>query len=200
MNMNLYGNRGMELETLVELANGRYRADGVAIVEKQHTHFTPIRNCKGKIISCKVHEKATVDFLGRYQYIPVAIEAKHTSTDRIRFDAVQDHQATFLDDFVGSSRNVFGAVLVSFKMERFFLVPWIFWRNGRILWKEKRGTSAEVLSFGMKWTTPGKASVSADELNPKWEVDMNGKYGLDYLSKIDTYIQVAGVIKDRKAI
>lgn len=183
-----YANRGMSLESFVEFANARYQHYGIAVVEKQHTHFIPIRNRQGKIVSCKVEEKATVDFMGRYRGIPVAIECKHTSSDRIRFSEVKDHQSAFLNDFVGEYGLGFGAVLVSFKMERFFLVPWAFWSAARDMWIRDRGEKAAVIEYGMSWTTPGKASVSASELLPEWEIKLNNKYGLAYLSKIDTYM------------
>lgn len=188
--MTNYANRGMQFEEFVEYANARYRHHGMAIVEKVPTEFIPIRNRYGKVISCKVERKAPVDFMGRYLNTPVAIEAKHTSTDRIRFDAVQDHQAQFLDDFVGKHGLGFGAVLVSFKMERFFLVPWQFWKCGRENWKltKGKGKGKAIGIYGMSWETPNKASVSADELLPEWEVKPNNKYGLAYLSKIDTYM------------
>lgn len=185
-----YSNRGMQLEEFIEYANTRYRNAGIAVVVKQPTPFIPIRNRKGQVVSCKVEQKATVDFMGRYRNIPVAIEAKHTSSDRIRFSEVKDHQAQFLDDFVGENGEGFGAVLVSFKMERFFLVPWQFWSEARNLWKETKGDKGTVIQYGMKWETTGKASVSASEFLPEWEVKPNNKYGLAYLSKIDTYMNV----------
>lgn len=185
-----YANRGMAFEELIEYSNKRYRNDGAAIVEKVPTEFIPIRNRYGKVINCKVEKKAPVDFMGRYRNTPVAIESKHTSSERINFSEVQDHQARFLDDFVGEYGLGFGAVLVSFKLERFFLVPWSFWKAGRDLWKnpKTKGKKENVLAYGMSWTTTGKASVSADELLPEWEVKPNGKYGLAYLSNIDRYI------------
>ena len=190
--MTNYANRGMSLESFVEYANQRYRNDGIAVVEKQHTKVIPLWDKRKKrIMNCKVEEKATVDFIGRYRCIPVAIEAKHTSTDRISFNEIKEHQAKFLDDFIGDYGLGFGAVLVSFKLERFFLVPWQFWAMGRDLWnsKDNKGKREIVNAYGMRWETTGKASVSADELNPEWEVKLNNKYGLAYLSKIDTYVQ-----------
>lgn len=188
--MTNYANRGMQLEEFVEYANARYRHHGIAVVEKQHTHFIPIRNRYGKIVNCKVEQKATVDFMGRYRNIPVAIEAKNTNSNRIRFSEVKDHQAQFLDDFIGENGLGFGAVLVSFSMQRFFLVPWQFWKCGRENWKlmKGKGRGKAIGIYGMSWETPSKASVSADELLPEWEVKPNNKYGLAYLSKIDTYI------------
>lgn len=183
-----YANRGAFFEELITFSNQRYRNAGIAVVWKVPTPFIPIRNGQGKIINCKVEEKSCTDYLGRYRNTPVAIEAKHTSSNRIRFDAVQDHQAQFLDDFVGEYGLGFGAVLVSFNMERFFLVPWHFWKKGRELWINNRGAKETVAVYGMKWTTTGKASVSADDLLPEWEVKLNNKYGLPYLSKLDTYV------------
>ena len=192
--MTTYANRGMNLESLIEYANARYRANGVAIVEKQNTKFIPLRNQYTKQInSCKVEKKATVDFMGRYKTIPVAIEAKHTKTNRIRFDAVQNHQAEFLTDFCKDEQG-FGAVLVSYNMERFFLVPWEFWKAGRTSWEKYKGKYRHaVMKYGVDWKPPGKASVSADELPQEFEVKINNKYGLAYLSKIDTYIAFRNV-------
>ena len=112
-----YSNRGKNFEELIQYTNARYRNSGIAIVEKIPTEFIPIRNKCGNVINCKVDRKAPVDFMGRYRNIPVAIEAKHTSTDRIRFSEVKDHQAQFLNGFVGEHGLGFGAVLVSFKMQ-----------------------------------------------------------------------------------
>lgn len=183
-----YANRGGIFEEFISYSNKRYRKNGDAVVWKVPTPFIPIRNSQGKIVSCKVEEKSCTDYLGRYRNIPVAIEAKHTKSKRIRFDEVKDHQAQFLDDFIGDYGVGFGAVLVSFNMERFFLVPWQFWAEARDLWKNNKGKKETIVQYGMKWETTGKASVSADELLPEWEVKPNNKYGLAYLSKIDTYI------------
>ena len=130
--------------------------------------------------------------MGRYRNIPVAFEAKHTAGNRIKFSEVQDHQARFMDAFIGEHDHGFGAVIVSFNMERFFLVPWAFWKAGRDEWQrtKKRGYHVEVTKYGMTWKTPGLASVSADELLPEWEIRLNNKYTLPYLSKIDTYLGV----------
>lgn len=187
-----YSNRGQIFESFIEFSNARYRAAGLAVVEKQHTHFIPIRNRQGKIVSCKVEEKATVDYLGRYRNIPVAIEAKHTKDKRIRFNEVKEHQAQFLSDFTDND-GAFGAVVVSFDLERFFLVPWEFWRDARDWWNNKNSTctgytyNLHGANF-FKWKR--KASISADELPEEWEIKPNNKYGLAYLSKIDTYMNV----------
>lgn len=184
--MTTYANRGMPFEGFIEYANSRYRAAGIAVVEKQHTHFVPIRNRKGKIVRCKVEEKATVDFMGRYKDIPVAIEVKHTNSRRIRLKEVKEHQRKFLDDFT-KYPGTFGAVLVSFGLERFFLVPWDFWRFAIKSW-DSGGDQIHARICGAEFDWKVMASISEDEIPEEWEVKPNNKYGLAYLSKIDTYM------------
>lgn len=184
-------NRGMQLEELISLANGLYYEDGIACVHKVPTEFLPLRDYRGIVVNCKVTHKSCVDYLGRYKNIPVAIEAKHTAEERIAFDRVEPHQASFLDTFCGNGYGM-GFVCVSFAMTRFFVVPWCYWSVARKAWLERpRGSkTAEKISvdaFGSKWITPGRASVKADELLPKWEIKVGGKFLFPYLKNIKHY-------------
>lgn len=183
---NTYANRGRPLEDLMKIANERYKAAGRAAVHKVPTEFLPIRDARGEVVSCKVEEKSCVDFLGRYLTIPVAVEAKHTEEKRIRFDRVEPHQASFLDDWCRSPGGV-GLVVVSFHMKRFFAVPWAFWKAARDVWAADgpRGASAPVSGYGWLWDTPGLASVASEELLPDWEIRMGGRYALPYLDIIE---------------
>ena len=186
-----YANRGEDFETFIRFANDLYKMRKVAVISKQATEFIPIRDRRGKICGAKVEEKATVDFLGRYKQYPIAIEAKKTSTDSIRWDAVQSHQADFMDDFT-SCPGTIGMVVVSFGMKRFYAIPWVFWQqayNARVRPGRTRTTRVEVKAFGQTWTIPNKFSVRMDELNPEWEIpDYNPQYGLHYLMKAEQYI------------
>lgn len=176
-------NRGMAFEALIEFANATYRNRGVAVVLKQSTRFIPIRDAGGAIITAKVEEKASVDYIGRYAGIPVALEAKHSEEPRIRFDRVEEHQKDYLDDWVRGD-GAMAAVLVSFGMNRFFSVPWVFWRAAREAW-ERGKEIVTVDAYGWSWRTPGMASVSAEQLLPSWEIRPGGEYGLNYLAIFD---------------
>lgn len=94
---NTFANRGRDFEEFIIQVNDLYTRSGKAVVYKVPTEFLPIRDSTGQIKSCKVEHKSCVDFLGRYNSTPVAVEAKQTHTGRIDFDAVQPHQAAFLD-------------------------------------------------------------------------------------------------------
>jgi len=182
-------NRGRPFEDLLYLAHSRYQTSGQACVHKVPTEFLPLRDHRGQIVSCKVEHKSCVDYLGRYCGTPVAVEAKHTEDRRIRFDRVEPHQAAYLNDFCKFDAAV-GLVVVSFSMKRFFAVPWIFWRAGMEAWitNGQRGTSVPVNAYGMYWNTPGKASVSPEELLPIWEIRQGGKFVLPYLDIINDIV------------
>lgn len=177
-----HGNRGMTLEEIVKLSNLRYRHTGVAVITKIPTEFLPIRNRSGKVVNCKANGKASVDFIGRRMDEPIAIEAKETNDGLIRYDAVQEHQKDFLDDFMDNGEGL-SYVLVSFSLERFYMVPWRYWRVGRAAWKEAQRQGkrkAEIITVD-GWNTNGKASLKESDLLPEWEVKMNTRVGLDYL-------------------
>lgn len=186
-------NRGKSFESYIEYTNQAYRARGIAIIEKQYVEMLPIRNSAGKVVACKVGEKSTVDYIGRFGRIPIAVEAKNTQTKAIRFDAVQDHQARFLQEFTADGAGI-GIVLVSFGLEKFYAVPSEFWITAREAWwtAQRRGKkTAEkitITKYGQTWTTPGKASVRPEELLPEWECFTNYRYGIHYLAQVEQYI------------
>lgn len=180
-----YANKGRAFEDLIEFANAQYRRQSIAVIGKQNTKFLPIRNGQGQLVSAKVEEKATVDYLGRYRNIPVAVEAKHTENDRILFSRVEPHQAEYMDDFCKDPEAV-GIVLVSFKLQRFFAVPWQFWKQARDAWEAGKGkTQLSVEAYRWSWYTPGMASANAAQLHPEWEIKTGGTSGLPYLDIIE---------------
>lgn len=182
-----HANRGRTLEDFLEFANNQYRRQNLALITKQHTKFIPIRNGKGQVATVKVDEKATVDYMGRYKDIPVALEAKHTKEQRISFSRVEDHQAEYLDDWEKDEKSI-GLVVISFGLTKFYAIPWPFWKAARDAWENKKGNKAEKVTvkvYGWEWTTPGMASTSADQLLPDWEIKPGGRTGLPYLEIIE---------------
>lgn len=187
-------NRGKAFESYIEYANRAYRNHDIAIIEKQYVEMLPIRDGRGRIITCKIGTKSTVDYLGRYGPVPIAMEAKHTRDDSIRFDAVQDHQARFLEAYTRGGMAI-GLVLVSFNLDRFYAVPAAFWIAAREAWADaqrKHKRTAEKITItkhDQTWITPGKASVRPEELLPEWEVFNHRNYGLHFLEGAERYIE-----------
>lgn len=185
-----YANRGAALETFVKFANSRYRQKGVAHIEKQNTEFIPLRDRNGNLVSCKVEQKATFDFLGRYKQYPIAIEAKNSNDNTIRWDRVEPNQARDMDDFCREPGTI-GIVLVGFGLNSFYAIPWTFWSKAyevRVT-RGDRKAPVTVEAFGTTWTIPTKASLREDEIPPEFRVDNhNTTYGLHYLAKAEAYI------------
>ena len=183
-------NRGADLERLIRLANERYQHKRIAVITKQATEFIPLRGRNGKITGAKVEHKAVSDFIGRYHQFPIAIEAKNTNTDSIRFDAIQSHQADFLDAFT-AERGTIGLVVVSFGMKRFHVVPWAFWQaayNTRVR-RGDRTARVTVSAFGQTWDIPPKYSVRESELNPLWRIPSHDPiFGFHYLKDAEKYV------------
>ena len=186
-------NRGKNFEAIISYANLAYMNRDIAVIGKQYVEMLPIRDGKGRIISCKIGTKSTVDYLGRYGPYPIAIEAKESKQGSIRFDAVQDHQTRFLEAYTQGGAGI-GLVLISFDTERFFAVPAAFWLPARQAWAEaqrKGKRTAEkitITKYDQTWTTPGKASVRPEELLPEWEVFPAPNCTLHYLKGAERYI------------
>lgn len=139
----------------------------------------------------KVEHKSKVDFLGRYRSIPIAIEAKETNSDSIRFDAVQPHQADYMDEFTEEPGTI-GLVVVSFNLKRFYAIPWAFWKaayDARVRPGGSRTAPVTVEAFGQTWEVPRKYSAREEELNPLWRLpDHSPEFGLHYLANATSYI------------
>lgn len=174
-------NRGMQFEQLINLACRQYENAGVAVIHKVPTEFLPIRDRSGKMCSAKVTHKSCVDYIGRCFGKPICAEAKNTQSGRIEYSAVQPHQAEFLDKWC-EDENAVGIVLVSFGMDRFFAVPWPFWKVARETWEAGSREKVHMICDGYEWTSNGMASAKPEDLNPRWEIKRDGSYVLPFLA------------------
>lgn len=177
-----HANRGMKFEKIINDANEMYRKGNVAVITKVPTEFIPVRR-GGQIVTAKVAHKSVVDYLGVWEGIPIAIEAKSTNQKRLAYDEVQPHQEQFLDDWMESGGRAF--VLVSFGLERFFFIPWDYWSFCIACWKHKNMPDWDYdhISFGeLSFPLNRKASISAEEVPVQFEVEINKRNGtFDYI-------------------
>lgn len=185
-----YGNRGMTFESLIEYANRRYRLEGKAMIEKQHTLCKPLRDSTGRITSAKYEEKATVDFMGRIGAIPVAFEAKHCASDKIDLKRVEEHQCEFLRDWTKDAGTI-GFILVSFELSEIYLIPWDYWQAALDARERKAKETVAFEPMKTEMRTTGKASIRKDELPQEWEVRIGGIAGLDYLTAVRRLWRIA---------
>lgn len=185
-----HANRGMGFEELIRKALQVYQIKGEAVVTKQHTKFLPLRDASGRVVNCKVDEKATCDFMGRFGHVPVAFEAKSTMEDKIYFSVVEEHQQRFLNDFSKDGAGV-AFVAVSFNMQRFFVIPWAFWNASmeasRSTKARKKPSVMADIDGKTAVLTNGKAYITADEILPAWEIKTRAPYILPILDILQKY-------------
>lgn len=146
---------GGAFEDLINIMLERYIAQKRAVIKKVPTAWVPIRGANGRIVSAKVEEKSTVDYVGTYRGRPIAFEAKHTKDKEIRWDRVEPHQAKFLDDWERIGDGI-SFVLVGFSVERLYVIPWQAWRNGYFEYLN-RGARASLQEsvIPIHWKAPG---------------------------------------------
>lgn len=97
-----HANRGATLERMVEISNAQYRRKGLAVVHKIPTAWIPIR-VDGKIVSAKVAQKATVDFVGCVAESGrlVAFDAKENrNLTSFPLDKRWEHEVQFIYDVI----------------------------------------------------------------------------------------------------
>ncbi|SHJ45718.1 Holliday junction resolvase RecU [Desulfofundulus thermosubterraneus] len=139
-------NRGQALEDLIKLANDRYRSRKLAVIHKVPTAWVPIRGPGGKIVSAKVEEKASVDFLGHVLLssgpLPLAFDAKEVSRgDRWPLSKLEPHQYEYLRDC--ALTGAFSFVLIGFwELERFFILPFPELERRWAAWKDRTGPAS----------------------------------------------------------
>ncbi|AEG14369.1 Recombination protein U [Desulfofundulus kuznetsovii DSM 6115] len=139
-------NRGRALEDLVRAANARYRALKRAVIHKVPTAWVPIRGPNGKIVSAKVEEKASVDFLGHLFLpsgpLPLAFDAKEASRgDRWPLSKLEPHQYEYLRDC--ALTGAFSFVLVAFwELNKFFVLPFPELEKRWEAWKDRTGPAS----------------------------------------------------------
>ena len=189
-----YANRGMTFESMINISNEQYFNKGIACMQKIPTEIIPIRDKTGKVCNVKICGKSTVDYVGRFLEIPVAVEAKSTKKNRIPLNVVKENQRDFLDKWVKNNEGM-GYVFVSFQDTEFYLIPWYAWKGSIIARKLKvKGKSdgkeivPKELCYGINFETTGMASLHKDELPKEWEVkpNQNGIL-LPYLDNLKIY-------------
>jgi recombination protein U len=72
------GNRGMELEQLINYANQQYMTKGIAVINKRPTPVKIMRTQGTRITSAILEAKSTVDYEGVYRGKSLQFEAKQT--------------------------------------------------------------------------------------------------------------------------
>ncbi len=98
---NSRGLRGSLLEEMINMANEKYRDNGLALIQKVPTPITPINIDRETrhITLAYFEQKSTVDYIGVVQGIPVCFDAKECAVDLFTLQKIPPHQVQFMRDF-----------------------------------------------------------------------------------------------------
>lgn len=128
-------------EKVIGVSCRKYSEMGIAEIEKTPEPMRPVSkpNASGKFLAVFT-KQAQPDFKGTGAGgRAIVIEAKHTDADRLYRRVVTREQAERLDAHYRMGAACF--VLVSFKLKRYFMVPWDLFRD-------------TALHFGRQYLTP----------------------------------------------
>ena len=145
---------GSFFEETILRACKHYWLSGQAAIDKTPEPMQPIQDLGGGRFIAHYTKKAQPDFQGNLLGgRSICFEAKHTSCDRIKQDAVTTEQSDVLD--VKDALGAICFVLVSFGFRAFYRVPWPVWRDMRAHFGHKYMTQEDGVAYRLPATTTG---------------------------------------------
>ncbi|AGB41457.1 penicillin-binding protein-related factor A, putative recombinase [Halobacteroides halobius DSM 5150] len=120
-----YANRGQNLENMIETSNQQYSFQQRALIQKIPTpvKVLNINSRTGKITNGFYKKKSTVDYIGVYNGVSIAFDAKETSI-KTRFDLsnVKQHQHKYLKQW--NDNGGIGFLIIYFnKLDELYYLP-----------------------------------------------------------------------------
>ena len=140
---------GERFENIISAACDYYRGENIADIEKTPEPMRPLKpygdRRRGQYIAVFV-KKAQNDYKGILNGGRcIAFEAKHTDAEKIESSAVTERQADLLENYEKMGASCF--VLVSFKFEQFFRIPWSVWRDMKEIYGNKHLKRSEISEY-----------------------------------------------------
>lgn len=143
---------GERFENMISAACNYYRSQNIADIEKTPEPMRPLKpygdRRRGQYVAVFT-KKAQNDYKGILNGGRcIAFEAKHTDADKIEASAVSDRQAELLENYEKMGASCF--VLVSFKFEQFYRIPWSVWRDMKDIYGHKHLKRSEIQDYEIR--------------------------------------------------
>lgn len=140
---------GEFFEKLISASCADYRRKGLAVIEKTPEPMRPVNSLGAGRFVAYFEKMAQPDFKGVLRGgRAIAFEAKHTEKDMIGYERVNDEQNKSLTDFENAGAICF--VLVGMQQRRFFMVPWMIWKDMKKIYGRKHMKEADLEFFEIK--------------------------------------------------
>ncbi len=165
------GHRGDTLEDLIDLTNDYYHKQGLCRIDKAATPIKVVEiNDQGLITKGYFEKKATVDFFGAVQGIPVAFDAKETDQKSLPLYNIHAHQVAYMEAFTAQKGLAF--LILHFKFcDAYFLVPF------ELLLKYWRGAEKG-----------GRKSIPFTAMEDRFRIPQARNGILNYLPVLNAYL------------
>ena len=170
------GLRGSALEELINISNEKYRAQGLALMQKVPTPITPVEiDGQGHITLAYFDQKSTIDYVGVVQGIPVCFDAKECASETsFPLANVHEHQMEFMRDFEKQDGVAFFLICFT-KLDRYYYCPY-----------------REMEKYWERAKDGGRKSVNLSEFTEGWEVCPKGVIPIHYLEALKSDLESRG--------
>ena len=172
------GHRGDTLEDLITLSNDYYHKNGLCRIDKAATPIKVVDiNDQGLITKGYFEKKATVDFFGVVQGIPVTFDAKETDQKSLPLYNIHAHQVDYMKDFTAQRGLAF--LILHFKYcDEYYLVPF-----------------EVLLRYWESAGNGGRKSIPYAAMEPRFRIPQVKNGILNYLGILNTYIDYKQELK-----
>ena len=109
-----YGNRGMELEELINKTNEKLVEDDIAIIYKKPTPIAVVKyNYNSKRITDAYYQtQSTLDYNGIYKGYYIEFDAKNTNQNNLPLSNIAEHQIKHIKRIISHDGIVFLIIMI----------------------------------------------------------------------------------------
>ena len=146
--------QGRIMEDMIMGAARKYEQEGRLVLHKESEPFRVVKNldrARGRA-EVQFTAKAHPDFIGCLRGGRlIAIEAKYTQTDRIKYSAVTETQAEILTKYYKAGAGAFICCGIGKGYElKYFMVPWATWVYMKEIYGHKYATAEDLNPYEVK--------------------------------------------------
>lgn len=166
---NSRGLRGSTLEDFINMANEKYLANHLALVQKIPTPIKPINieQETRRITLAYFDQKSTVDYIGVVQGIPICFDAKECATDKFPLQNIHPHQINFMKEFEKQDGISF-IILYFTERDEFYYLPF-----------------SDIIKFWERAENGGRKSFTYDEIDKSFQIHSAKGVLVHYLETIN---------------
>ena len=137
-------------ENIIAISCDYYSKIGEAEIEKTPEPMRPIRRLNGGQFVAVFTKSAQPDYKGTLKNgHSIVFEAKHTDTDRIRREVISPEQEKRLNSHLSLGAECY--VLISFRFQKFFKVPWDVFRDMKQYYGRKYVVPQDLKKYEIRY-------------------------------------------------